>query len=384
MIGKTWPRIVVACCLMLLLSSPALAETIRIAVASPFTGALAGYGDNVKAGVTLKVEEINAQGGINGKQIRVEWMDEQCEPREAATVAARIAQNRNIVGVVGHLCSSAHLAALPTYLRHGIPVVAPTTTAVSISEQSKDRAGKTWAFRVVYRDDYQGEFLAQYVNEILELKNIAVFYENNDYGIGLKEAFVNKAQELGLNIVGQEAYVSGASDFNPQLTRLRGRNPDGLFISGYYPEGALIAGQAENLGMKVAKFGADGFDNADYISLAGSSANNTYLTVPFLADAAEGEAQEFMQKFRERFNREVDWMSANAYDAAGILLEAIAQGGEDREKIREYIAGINSPENAYAGITGMTYFNDVGDTLKPAFVKMVKDGEFVAAPVQMD
>ncbi len=384
MIGKIWLKAVTACCLLLILSTPALAETIRIAVASPFTGALAGYGDNVKAGVTLKVEEINAKGGIDGKQIRVEWMDEQCEPREAATVSSRIAQNRNIVGVVGHLCSSAHLAALPTYLRHGVPVVAPTTTAVSISEQSQDRAGKTWAFRVVYRDDYQGEFLARYVNEILGLKDIAVFYENNDYGIGLKEAFVSKARELGLNIVGEEAYVSGATDFNPQLTRLRGRNPDGLFISGYYPEGALIAGQADNLGMKVAKFGADGFDNADYISLAGPSANNTYLTVPFLADAAEGEALEFLQNFRERFDREVDWMSANAYDAAGILLQAIAEAGADREKIREYIAGINSPENAYQGIAGMTYFNEVGDTLKPAFVKMVKDGQFVAAPIQMD
>ncbi len=384
MIGKTWLKAVAACLLVLFLSTPALADTIRIAVASPFTGALAGYGDNVKAGVTLKVEEINAQGGINGKQIRVEWMDEQCEPREAATVSSRIAQNRNIVGVVGHLCSSAHLAALPQYLRHGVPVVAPTTTAVSISEQSKDRDGKTWAFRVVYRDDYQGEFLAQYVNEVLELKNIAVFYENNDYGIGLKDAFVNKASKLGLNIVGQEAYVSGASDFNPQLTRLRGRNPDGLFISGYYPEGALIAGQADNLGMKVAKFGADGFDNVDYISLAGSAAENTYLTVPFLADAAEGDAKEFLENFRNRFNREVDWMSANAYDAAGILLQAIAEAGEDREKVREYIAGINSPENAYQGIAGLTYFNDKGDTLKPAFVKKVKDGQFVAAPVQMD
>lgn len=384
MIGKTCLKTLLACCLVLILSAPAHSETIRIAVASPFTGALAAYGDNVKAGVTLKVEEINAQGGINGKQIRVEWMDEQCEPREAATVSSRIAQNKNIVGVVGHLCSSAHLAGLPTYLRHGVPVISPTATSVAISEQSKDRSGNTWAFRVVYRDDYQGEFLAQYVDEALGLKNIAVFYENNDYGIGLKNAFVNKAQELGLNIVGQEAYVSGASDFNPQLTRLRGSNPDGLFISGYYPEGSLIAGQAENLGMNVAKFGADGFDNADYISLAGSSAENTYLTVPFLADAAEGDAKKFLEDFRQRFEREVDWMSANAYDAAGILLQAIAEAGADREKIRDYLASMNSPEKGYQGITGLTYFNDTGDTPKPAFVKKVQDGEFIAAPVQMD
>ena len=384
MIGKNWIKIVVACCLALLLSTPAMADTVRIAVASPFTGPLAGYGDNVKAGVTLKVEEINAAGGINGKQVRVDWMDEQCEPREAATVSSRIAQNRNIVGVVGHLCSSAHLAALPTYLRHGVPVVAPTTTAVAISDQSKDRDGNTWAFRVVYRDDYQGEFLAEYAQNILGLENIAVFYENNDYGIGLKNAFVGKANAIGLNIVGEEAYVSGASDFNPQLTRLRGRNPDGLFIAGYYPEGALIASQADSLGLNVTKFGADGFDNADYISLAGTSAENTYLTVPFLAEAAEGETLQFLQNYRERFNREVDWMSANAYDAAGILLQAIAEAGPDRAKIREYIASINSPENAYQGIAGATYFNEYGDTLKPAFVKTVQDGQFIAAPIQMD
>ncbi|MFO7727508.1 MAG: ABC transporter substrate-binding protein [Desulfonatronovibrio sp.] len=384
MTGRTWLKAVMACCLVLILSTPALAETIKIAVASPFTGSLAGYGENVKAGVTLKVEEINSKGGINGKQIEVEWMDEQCAPREAATVATRIAQDKDIVGVVGHLCSSAHLAAMPTYTRHGIPVVAPTTTAVSISEQSKDRSGKTWAFRVVYRDDYQGEFLAQYVDEVLELENIAVFYENNDYGIGLKNAFVEKAGELDLNIVGEEAYVSGASDFNPQLTKLRGKNPDGLFISGYYPEGALIAGQADSLGMKVAKFGADGFDNEDYIKLAGDAANNTYLTVPFLPEVAEGDAKQFLQEYRERFGRKVDWMSANAYDAAGVLLQAIDQAGADREKIREYLVSIDSPENAYNGITGATYFNDVGDTPKPAYVKMVKDGEFVAAPVQLD
>ncbi len=384
MSGTFWIKILAGFCFLIFSSVHAHAEPITIAVASPYTGALAGYGDNVKAGVTLKVEEINDQGGINGKQIKVEWMDEQCEPREAATVSSRIAQNKKIVGVVGHLCSSAHLAALPTYLRHGVPVISPTATSVAVSDQSKDREGRTWAFRVVYRDDYQGEFLAQYAEQILGLEKIAVFYENNDYGIGLKDAFVAKANELGLNIIGEEAYVKGASDFNPQLTKLKKNDPDGLFISGYYPEGSLIASQADAQGMDVAKFGADGFDNADYIELAGKSSENTYLTVPFLADVAGGKAQQFMDDFKERFDRDVDWMSANAYDAAGILLQAIAEAGADREKIREHLASINSPEKAYNGIAGQTYFNEKGDTPKPAFVKMVKDGKFVPAPEQMD
>ena len=167
------------------------------------------------------------------------------------------------------------------------------------------------------------------------------------------------------------------------MTSLRRHNPDGLFISGYYNEGALIAAQAANLGMDVVKFGADGLDNVDYINLAGAAANNTYMTVPFLADAAPEQAQDFIKKFEEKYQRDLDWMSANAYDAAGKFAAAVAAVGTDRAAIRDFLAGINSYENAYIGITGATYFNEIGDPEKNAFVKMVKDGQFVAAPKQM-
>jgi branched-chain amino acid transport system substrate-binding protein len=104
------------------------------------------------------------------------------------------------------------------------------------------------------------------------LSRIAVFYENNDYGIGLKDAFVKLRPATSAWPWWEEGYVKGATDFTPQLTRLRAGNPDGLFISGYYNEGALIAAQAANLGMNVVKFGADGLDNVDYIHLGGAAA----------------------------------------------------------------------------------------------------------------
>jgi len=364
-------------------AAPAEPAVITIACASPFTGALAPYGDNVKAGVTMKVDEINAAGGVNGKQVEVIYLDELCDPKEAATVATKIAQNDDIVGIVGHLCSSAHLAALPTYVRKGIPAISPTATNVTISDKNKDDAGKVWSFRDVYRDDFQGQFLARYAKEALGLTKIAVFYENNDYGIGLKDAFVNKAKELGLEIVGEEAYVKGTPDFTPQLTSLKAGKPDGMFISGYYNEGALIADQAAKLGMDVVKLGADGFDNADYIKLAAEASEGTYLTVPFLAEAAGAGAQEFMVAYKERFGRDVDYMSANAYDAAAILLQAIGAAGADRNAVRDYMAGMDTPEEGYQGVTGLTYFNEHGDAQKPAFVKTVKDGAFVPAPTQL-
>lgn len=360
------------------------ADVIKIGVASPFTGPAAAYGDNIKAGVSMKVEEINAAGGINGKMIEAEYMDEQCEPREAATVATKIAMDKSIVGVVGHLCSSAHLAALPTYVRAGVPAISPTATNVTISDKNKDKDGKVWSFRNVYRDDFQGEFLAEYAQKVLGLKKIAVFYHNNDYGIGLKDAFVNKAKAIGLEVVGEEAYMTNAQDFTPQLTSLKSKSPDGLFISGYYAEGALIADQAGKLGMEIPKFGADGLDNADFINLAKDSANNTYMTVPFLAEAAGPEAQAFIAKFKEKFQRDLDWMSANAYDAAGQLIQAIEKAGTDRAAVRDYLAAMDSPEKGYKGITGVTYFNANGDCQKPAFVKMVKDGKFIPAEKQLN
>lgn len=383
MSAKSWIKAVTAACLLILACSPAWAETIKLAVAAPLTGPAASYGENIKSGVETKVEEINAAGGINGMKVEVAYFDELCDPKEAATVAPRIVRDPEIVGIVGHVCSSAHLAALPIYVRSGIPVISPTATNVTISQQNADRDGLVWSFRNVYLDDYQGYFLAHYVKEVLGLERIAVFYENNDYGIGLKDAFVNEAKNIGLTIVGEEGYVKGATDFTPQLTKLKGGDPDGLFISGYYNEGALIAAQAANLGMNVPKFGADGLDNVDYINLGGDAANNTYMTVPFLAAAAPEQAQGFIKKFEEKYQRDLDWMSANAYDAAGMFAAAVAEVGADRAKIRAYLAGIDSQDKAYVGITGPTFFNAKGDPEKSAFVKMVKDGAFTAAPKQM-
>ncbi|OLN31075.1 Branched-chain amino acid ABC transporter, amino acid-binding protein [Desulfovibrio sp. DV] len=148
----------------------AAADTIKIAVPSPFTGSAAGYGENVKAGVMLKLEEINAAGGIGGKKLEAVYLDEQCEPREAATVSSSIVNDPEIVGIVGHLCSSAHLAGLPAYVREGIAAITPTATNTTISSKSKDEAGKAWSFRNVYRDDFQGKFLADYTDKVLGLK----------------------------------------------------------------------------------------------------------------------------------------------------------------------------------------------------------------------
>lgn len=353
----------------------AMADNIRIGVASPFTGDLAAYGDNIKAGVNLKLKEINDAGGINGQKVELVWGDDLCAPKDAGTVASKFAADKSIVAVIGHLCSSATLAAMPIYVRAGLVAISPTSTNPTIGD-----VGKGWFFRNCYTDDFQGKYLATYVvPKLLGKNSVAIFYENNDYAIGLKDAFVAGAKSSGVKVTGAEAYVAKTTDFTPQLTKLLRDKPDTIFLCGYHPEGALIAGQARKLGFNGPLFGADGIDNEDYIKLGGKATDNTYLTVPFLAASAGPAGQDFAKAFKATYGRDVDWMSANAYDCLGILAQVIAKSGADRAKIREGLAAINSESNGYKGITGLTYFDKKGDCAKPAFVKMVKDGKFVPA-----
>ena len=357
------------------ITTGATAGNIRIGVASPFTGDLAAYGDNIKAGVTLKLNEINEAGGINGQKVELVWGDDLCQPKDAGTVGAKFAADKSIVAVIGHLCSSATLAAMPIYVRAGLPAISPTSTNPTIGD-----VGKGWFFRNCYTDDFQGKYLASYVVPKLMGKNsVAIFYENNDYAIGLKDSFMAGAKSSGIKVTGAEAYVAKTTDFTPQLTKLLRDKPDTIFLCGYHPEGALIAGQARKLGFNGPLFGADGIDNEDYIKIGGKATDNTYLTVPFLAASAGPEGKAFAKRYKAAYGRDVDWMSANAYDALGILAHVIAKTGPDRRKIRDGLAAMTWPQFGYKGVTGLTYFDKKGDAAKPAFVKMVKDGKFVSA-----
>jgi branched-chain amino acid transport system substrate-binding protein len=237
-------------------------------------------------------------------------------------------------------------------------------------------------FRNVYKDDFQGLFLAKYVNRVKGFKKIAVFYEVNDYSMGLMLAFMKEAKKLGIKILGTEAYTSDTTDFKPQLTKFKMMKPDAVFIPGYAPQGTLIVSQAKSLGYKdVGFFGADGLD--DDIMIKNPDAEGLFVTTPFLPDKAGPQAAGFIQAYREKHGKDPNWFAANAYDAVGIAAASIRAVGQDRLKIRSYLASINSKEKAYTGVAGKTYFDKNGDCLKDAFVKEIRDGKWVSAVKQL-
>ena len=351
---------------------------IKIAVAGPFTGSIAAFGEMIKRGAELKAKEINAAGGVNGKTLTLIFEDDAGKDKEASLVAERIASNRQILAVVGHFNSNCSLAGKPIYKRAGIVELSPGSTNVRVA------AGSEWTFRNIYRDDFQAAFAAKYIKYILaDIQKVAIFFDNDDYGRGLKESFTAAAKELGLEIVGMEAYDRDNTDFKAQLTSIKAKQPHLIFLSGLYSQAGLIASQAREAGITAQLFGADGVDSPDFLEIAGDAAEGTYVTTPFVFRLDDPKAQKMATAFEEMHGVAPDTWAALTYDAVGMIVEAIEKGGENRKAIRDHLASIDSPEKGYTGITGLTYFDENGDCTKPAFVKIVKNGEFVPAEGQM-
>ncbi|GIX08068.1 MAG: branched-chain amino acid ABC transporter substrate-binding protein [Candidatus Poribacteria bacterium] len=355
-------------------------ETIVLGVAGPFTGSAAAFGEQIRMGATLAMEQANAAGGINGRKVELIFEDDQGRDDQASAVATKLASNPRVLAVIGHFNSICSLAGKPIYKQAGVVEFSPGSTNVDVAR------GSEWTFRNLYHDAYQGEMLARYVGEMLGYRRVAIFYDNDDYGTGLKNAFVQKAQELGMTIIGEEAYQREQTlDFSAALDKFAAQQPDIYFIAGLYNEAASIIKQAREKGIQTPFIGGDGLFSPALIEIGGEAVEGTMITTPFIVhpDVGGPQAQKFREEFIKRFGEEPDTWAALTYDAVNQILDAIRHVGPDRKAIRDYLAATNSPEKAFQGVTGPTYFDENGDCLKPAYVAVVRDGEFVPAEKQL-
>ncbi|MXV78180.1 branched-chain amino acid ABC transporter substrate-binding protein [Candidatus Poribacteria bacterium] len=362
-------------------------QELKIAVAAPLTGGSAAFGEMIRKGAELKQKEINEAGGINGRMLTIVFKDDAGKESEATLVAEGIANDKKILAVVGHFNSRCTLSGQEIYDRAGIVEFSPGSTNITVCELSK------WTFRNLYHDGFQGKFIAQYIDDVLtEIETVAVFFHNDDYGRGLRDAFVAEAEKIGLMIVASEAYEEDTTNFKAQLTSIKAKKPDAIFISGLYAQAGLIVKQAREAGVTSQFYGADGIDNEVFLTTAGSrAAEGTYITTPFVFGEDDPKAKEMAANFVEHHNVPPDTWAALTYDAVGMIAEALektynpeAELAENRKAIREHLAAIDTPEEGYMGVTGLTYFDHNGDTVnKPAYVKVVKDGKFVPAEKQL-
>ncbi|MHC4780948.1 MAG: ABC transporter substrate-binding protein [Planctomycetota bacterium] len=360
----------------------AATDEVVIAVAGPMTGSGAAFGEQIRNAANLKLKEINDAGGINGKKLKLVIEDDKGDTTEATNVARKIVSDPSVCMVIGHFNSTCSNAAKEEYNRKKISSISPGSTNVSVC------VGYEWTFRNLYRDDYQGTFLAHYAQKKLNAKKVAIFYDNDDYGKGLMKAFKGEADKIGLEIVGTESYIrERTQDFKPLLQKVQSAAPDAIFVAGLYNEGALLCKAARtDLGLDLVFLGGDGLMNEKFIEIAGEAAEAAYITTPFLFNTGNDtpEAKKFLEDYRKTYDKEPDTWAALTYDAVGMAVEAVKAVGTDRTKIKEWLAACTTPEKAYKGVTGLTYFDKEGDCYsKPAYVAQVKDKKFVPAEKQL-
>ena len=339
---------------------------VRIGVFMSTTGSTANFGISSVNGIKMAADEINAAGGINGKQVELLVQDDRSDASEAATIVTKFVTQDMVHAVIGEVASSRSIAAAPIAQNAKIPMLTPSSTNPEVTKKGD------FIFRSCFIDPYQGAAIAQFAAKTLGAKTAAIMVDRkNDYSTGLEKVIDQTFARFGGKIVATQSYQEGDQDFNAQLTSLKGANPEVIFVPGYYNDVGLIAKQARDKGITVPLIGGDGWDSEQLYKIGGTALNGSYFTNHYSPFDTDPRVVKFVNDYKQRYNSTPDALAATAYDAANIMFDAIKRSkslsGPD---IRDALAATN----AFPGVTGTVTFNQQRDAVKPIVMIEIKPG----------
>jgi len=342
---------------------------IAVGEYSSMTGTTATFGQSTDQGIRLAVDEINKAGGVLGKRLRVFLEDDQSRPEEAATAATKLINQNHVVAMLGEVSSSRSLAAAPICQANRVPMVSPSSTNPRVT------AVGDYIFRVCFIDSFAGAVMARFAAGSLKFKRVALLVDiRNDYSIGLATYFREEFRKQGGEILAEQSYAEGDSDFHAQLTQIKAVNPEAIYVPGYYTEVGTIARQARDLGIKVPFLGGDGWDSPKLWEIGGEALNGCYFANHYSVDDPNPAVQKFVGDYNARYKAVPDALAALGYDATRILAAAIRRAGSTAgEKVRDALAATKD----FPGVTGRITLNADRNPIKPAVMLRIENGRFV-------
>ena len=260
---------------------------------------------------------------IGGNKVKFELVseDDEANPTKATTVAQKLVDAK-VAGVVGHFNSGASIPASKIYSDAGIPQISPSSTNPKYTEQSF----KT-TFRVVAHDGQQGPTLARFAAKTLQAKSVAVIDDSTAYGQGLADNFEATAKSLGIKVVAREQTTDKDTDFKAILTKIKGKKPDLIMFGGIDPQAAPMIKQMKDLGIKARFIGGDGMQTPNFIKLAGDASDGAMASIPGLPKDQMPGGKTFLDKYKAKFNQEVELYAPMGYDAVMVLIDAMKRAG---------------------------------------------------------
>lgn len=340
-------------------------DTIKIGSTLDLTGPNAVYGEQVKQGLDLAIDEVNKSGGINGKQIEIKYLDSKSDAKSAVTNAQQLISVNNSKILIGEISSNATQAMIPVVEQNNAFLFAPASSSPKLSDISKNFA-RNWPSDVA-----EAVSAAKFARSQFSATTAAIIFVNSDYGTGLKEKFTKTFEDEGGKIVVAETYIVGATDFKTVLLKIKSANPDCIYLTGNPKEmGACIKQLREN-NLTAKIISNTGFLQSDCLSLAGAAANGVIVPTPEYSpnDSTKTKIFEFYSKFKAKYNIEPTMVNANAYDAIYLIKEAIEKHGYDAPVIAEFIRN----KQGYDGATGLVNFVN-GDVEVGIVFKVIENG----------
>ncbi len=328
------------------------------------TGSEATFGLSTNKGIRMAFDEVNEKGGVKGKKIKLITEDDQGKPEEAAQAVTRLITQNKVVALLGEVASGRSKAAAPIANKNKIPMITPASTNPDVTKLGE------YIFRTCFIDPFQGLVMAKFAKENLGLKTAAILRDvKNEYSVGLANVFIEEFKKMGGEIVEDLSYQSGDIDFKAQLTQIKAKNPQTIFIPGYYTEVGLIALQTKQLGIKSVLLGGDGWDSPKLAEIGKDAVNGNYFSTHYTTESTEPVVVDFVTRFKQRYNETPDAMAALGYDAAHILVNAMTRSADLKpETIRDEVAKTSD----FKGVTGKITLNENRDAVKSAVVVQVQ------------
>jgi branched-chain amino acid transport system substrate-binding protein len=339
-------------------AAPKPEVTVKLGHSAPLTGPQAHLGKDNENGARLAVEDLNAQGlEIGGAKVKFELLgeDDQADPKQGTLVAQKLVDAK-VNGVIGHLNSGTTIPASKIYSDAAIPQISPSATNPKYTQQ-----GFKTAFRVMANDEQQGKVLGEYAIQKLAAKNVAIIDDRTAYGQGLADEFEKAAKASGANIATREFTNDKATDFAAILTKVKSKKPDLVFYGGMDAQGGPMAKQMKTLGIKSKLLMGDGGCTTEFHKLAGDAADSHYCSLPGVPLEQMPGGKAFQDKFKAKFNTEIQLYAPYSYDAVMVMGDAMKRANSVEPA--KFLPEVGKTD--LQGVTAKVQFDDKGD---------VKDG----------
>lgn len=347
-------------------ATPAWADSVKIGMNVPQTGFAAADGNSALIGAQLAVEQANAQGGINGKQVELVVYDDQASPKEAVPIANKLIEKDGVVAAVSGSYSGATRAAAGIFQAAGVPYISAYAIHPDIT-----RSGD-YVFRTSFMGEVQGHAGAKLIGDALGKKRVVLITLKNDFGKSLAAGFKEKAADFGIEIVNEYEYSIKDRQFGPIVSRVRADNPDAIYASGYFFTAGPLVSQLRAAGVEAPVIGQEGYDSQKFIEIAKDAAEGVIITTSLDRDSKSEETKSFIREFQKKAGYEADMVGASGHTAVKVLIDAMRRAGtDDKAAIRDAIASAKVTAS-----TGTITFNKLGEVRKDVQVQIVKGGQW--------